>query len=481
MNLVAYIRVSKVGGREGDSFQSPTQQRKAIEAIVSLTPGAHIVAEFEDLDESGSTMDRPGVTQAIAMVENGQADGIVCAYLDRWARNMEALQMIERWTKDGKTFISADERFDAATPQGAFALGMMLLVAKYYRDQITKRWQDAESNAIARGVHVSIPYGYRRGDGVGKDHAKGGTHGQPLVIFEPEAKVVRRIFAERCSGSGASVIADSLNADGVPSPRDGLWTRQSVRALLRVRTYTGAASKGDLVCEDAHEAIISKHDFQQAQTQRAQPKRTNQSLLVGLTRCAGCGYVMGAGSNGRGMRRYNCNRHHAELECPSPTTAGADALEALLSARFLERYGSLEMTGHALSEALRASEDALKGAQAEFTRWRDDTEMREILGDADYREGLRVRKRTVGEAQRANQEAMRQTRSTDISVSPDIWSSLDLTERRELLAAGIDAVVLHRAASTNTPLDDRTIILWAGELEHDGTRSGLTAAVRQLP
>jgi len=66
MDLVAYIRVSKVGDREGDSFQSPREQRRAIEAIAALTPGARIIGEFEDLDESGGTMDRPGVQRAIS-------------------------------------------------------------------------------------------------------------------------------------------------------------------------------------------------------------------------------------------------------------------------------------------------------------------------------------------------------------------------------------------------------------------------------
>ena len=33
MDLVAYIRVSQGGEREGDSFQSPDEQRRAIESI----------------------------------------------------------------------------------------------------------------------------------------------------------------------------------------------------------------------------------------------------------------------------------------------------------------------------------------------------------------------------------------------------------------------------------------------------------------
>ena len=114
------------------------------------------------------------------MVESGKVDGVVCAYLDRWARTLEALEMIERWSAEGKIFLSARERFDPTTSQGKFALGMMLLVAKYYRDTITERWQEAAAGAINRGVHAAVPFGYRRSDGNGKAHAKGGTRGAKL-------------------------------------------------------------------------------------------------------------------------------------------------------------------------------------------------------------------------------------------------------------------------------------------------------------
>jgi site-specific DNA recombinase len=279
MDLVAYIRVSKVGGREGDSFQSPDQQRKAINSIVSLTPGARIVDEIEDLNESGGSMDRPGVKRAIELVESGQVDGIVVYSLDRWARTVEALEMIERWASQGKTFISAHERFDPLTPQGKFALGMMLLVAKYYRDQITERWLDAERNAISRGVHVSVPFGYRRSNG----------RGSVLEVVPEQAEVVRRIFAERLAGRANAWIADQLNRDGIKSSTGKRWNRQSVRAIMKSRTYMGEAAKGDAINEKAHTAIVSRSDWHAVQTESKVIRERSKHHLVGLVRCGGLG------------------------------------------------------------------------------------------------------------------------------------------------------------------------------------------------
>ena len=54
-----YVRVSKVGGREGDSFISPQQQRERIEAAAAAAK-ATIVEWHTDLDQSGGNADRPG-------------------------------------------------------------------------------------------------------------------------------------------------------------------------------------------------------------------------------------------------------------------------------------------------------------------------------------------------------------------------------------------------------------------------------------
>ena len=85
------------------------------------------------------------------------------AYLERWARTVDALSMFRRWADEGRWFLSAAEKFHAGTSQGRFALGMMLLVAQFYREQLTERFALSQRHAIARGAFIGpSPFGYRR-------------------------------------------------------------------------------------------------------------------------------------------------------------------------------------------------------------------------------------------------------------------------------------------------------------------------------
>src|SRR6478735_5063185 len=85
--LDGYIRVSRVGGREGDSFVSPQLQRERIEAA-ARNAGAEIVEWHQDLDQSGGNAERPGFVRVLERVEAGETDGVVVAKLDRFARSV---------------------------------------------------------------------------------------------------------------------------------------------------------------------------------------------------------------------------------------------------------------------------------------------------------------------------------------------------------------------------------------------------------
>jgi Resolvase, N terminal domain len=71
--LDGYVRVSRVGRREGDSFVSPQLQRDRIE-VAARNAGAEIVEWHEDLDESGGNAERPGFG-ASPRAGRGEADG----------------------------------------------------------------------------------------------------------------------------------------------------------------------------------------------------------------------------------------------------------------------------------------------------------------------------------------------------------------------------------------------------------------------
>jgi site-specific DNA recombinase len=112
--LDGYVRVSRVGGREGGSFVSPQLQRERIEAA-AWNAGAEIAEWHEDLDESGGNSERPGFVKALERVEAGQTDGIVVAKLDRFARSvLDAQKALRRIDDADGTFISAEDGFDDA-------------------------------------------------------------------------------------------------------------------------------------------------------------------------------------------------------------------------------------------------------------------------------------------------------------------------------------------------------------------------------
>src|SRR3954453_18263297 len=99
--LDGYIRVSRVGGREGERFISPGVQREQIENWIH-TRRASVGEVFEELDESGARGNRPRLGEAIERVERGETAGLVVARLDRFGRSIvDGLKAIQRIQQAG--------------------------------------------------------------------------------------------------------------------------------------------------------------------------------------------------------------------------------------------------------------------------------------------------------------------------------------------------------------------------------------------
>jgi DNA invertase Pin-like site-specific DNA recombinase len=79
---VGVVRVSRVGDRDGEGFVSPAEQRERI-AAASKRDGLAIAEVLEELDVSGGAplAQRPGLRRAVEMVESGEAEVVVVAYL----------------------------------------------------------------------------------------------------------------------------------------------------------------------------------------------------------------------------------------------------------------------------------------------------------------------------------------------------------------------------------------------------------------
>ncbi|HEY2435653.1 MAG TPA: recombinase family protein, partial [Solirubrobacteraceae bacterium] len=118
LDLDAYVRVSKVAGRAGESFISPTVQRERIEAWARLH-GARLTWHEPELDVSGGRMSRPVFDHIMQRVRTGQTGGVIVAKLDRFARTLAgALTVLEEFEQLGATLVSVADNIDLSTPVG---------------------------------------------------------------------------------------------------------------------------------------------------------------------------------------------------------------------------------------------------------------------------------------------------------------------------------------------------------------------------
>jgi len=198
--------VSRVAGRDGESFISPEVQRKKIEAWAELHD-VEILHWWQELDASGAQRDRPMFQLALERCERGETGGIVVAKLDRFARSaVDALEGIKRLNEAGARLVSVEDNFDGSTAMGRFAIGILTLIAELELERIKESWSAAVSSAIERGVYISAtpPAGYSRE--LLADGKKGG-----LVRVESDAAFIAEAFRRRALGESWMRIAEFLS------------------------------------------------------------------------------------------------------------------------------------------------------------------------------------------------------------------------------------------------------------------------------
>ena len=158
MKLDGYIRVSKVGKREGASFISPEVQEEAIQRWADAH-GHQIVKWHPEIDKSaGRGKKRPMFEDMLKRVTSGQSDGIVVWKLSRFGRDaLDAGLAIRRIEDAGGCVESATEG-----TQTKLVRAVLLGIAEDELDRIRDGWANATIRAVERGLWVGrTPIGYR--------------------------------------------------------------------------------------------------------------------------------------------------------------------------------------------------------------------------------------------------------------------------------------------------------------------------------
>ncbi len=461
MRLIGYIRVSRVGGREGPSFISPDVQRRQIEAWASGR--AEIIAWHEDLDVSGGTMRRPALDEAMRSVLAREADGIVVARLDRFARSLlGALDAIAGLDDAGATFVSVAEGLDPTTPAGKMMMRLILVLGEFERDRTRESWAIARGRAVERGIHISskTPAGYRRGD-------------DGRMLADPDAaSAIEAAFVARAGGATWRELGEILEQAGVETSYGGInWTPQSLKALISNRAYLGEARSGEFVNSDAHEPLIDPATFALAQCQAGRAAGgSGGALLSGLVRCAGCSFTMKPDHmrvrNGQKARIYRCRGRFSLGDCEARASVMGRVIEPWVLEQFWARVPDLWVEAVDESAERGEAHRAWEQAERELVAYRD-TES--ALGP-HFRAGLESRRAALEEAE-AHLADLRQASGpidgAELVGLRDSWDGLTVPEQREILAGAIDAVFLRSVGRRNVPIGERAVVLWRGEAPVD--------------
>lgn len=329
-----YLRLSKedgdVAGSETLQSNSIENQKEYIEDYLQSKPEIRVVDFYIDDGYSGVNFDRPDFQRMLQDIKDKKINCVIVKDLSRLGRNyIEVGKYIERlFPFLGVRFIAINDNFDSADDA---ALSNNIIVP--FKNLIN----DAYCRDISIKIRSHLEVKRKRGEFIGAFPVYGYMRGEDknkLIVDPYAAEIVKEIFGMKMDGMSQQAIADELNSLGILSPAEykkeqgsgyktvfqthsrAKWTAVAVLRVLTNEVYMGTLIQGKestpnykvrvrekkpkeewIRVENAHEAIISRTDFElisdilQKDT-RVSTGKSAVSVYSGYLVCADCGCSM---------------------------------------------------------------------------------------------------------------------------------------------------------------------------------------------
>jgi site-specific DNA recombinase len=219
VRVVGYVRVStQEQATEGVSLAAQESKLRAYCAALEL----ELVAVVADAGVSAKSLERPGLTQALALLDSGAAEGLLVCKLDRLTRSVRDLgALLDGYFSARFSLLSVSDSIDTRTAAGRLVLNLLTSVASWEREACAERTSAALRHKVAVGEHVGAP---RLGVAV--------VDGALQEVAEERA-TVERILELRASGLSLRAVAERLAEEGHQTKRGGKWAAATVRLVLR--------------------------------------------------------------------------------------------------------------------------------------------------------------------------------------------------------------------------------------------------------
>jgi site-specific DNA recombinase len=376
MRVCLYQRISTDEDHQPTSLKT---QRERLERYCEAMEDWRIVAAHED-QASGTSLDRPGLQQALDLAREKRIDLLLVYRVDRLSRKVRQLAGLCKELDQLDVILkSATEPFDTGSPAGRMMLQMLGVFAEFEHATIVDRVTAGLERRVREGKWMSgrTPYGYARDRDT-----------KLLMPDEVKAPVVRRIFNLYAEGKlGTTAIARMLDAEAAPSPRKTGWSPNALQRILANPAYRGLVRWNNEMHPGLHEPLVDDETFERAQEilrrrgEDASLRRGNSTdyLLSGLVRCHHCGRAyVGTSAHGRNGRYtyYACSTRYkyGPAKCNGDRLP-KDRLEAAVLAQLAELYRDGHVIEQALADLANATEserpeveEQLASTRAEITR-----------------------------------------------------------------------------------------------------------------
>lgn len=303
VRLAAYCRVSSDSADQLHSFAAQIRYYKDYER---KHPEYKLVDIYADEGLTGTSMEkRDELNRLIRDCKKGKIDRVIVKSVSRFARNTQELLICIRLLKELGVSVHFEEQgIDTDKLNSEMIITFPGMAAQQESESISgnMRWSYKKRMESGEFNCCKPAYGYIMKNG-------------QMVVNEPEATVIRRIFDLYLQGSGKQNIANILNREGISRRYGkGKWHLSTVDYILNNERYMGDAllqksyttetlpfrrkkNHGELpkyYVENSNPPIVSSEIYSSVQElQKARKKLCSKNKniypLSGVIRCPECG------------------------------------------------------------------------------------------------------------------------------------------------------------------------------------------------
>ena len=261
--VAIYIRVSSLDqAREGYSLAA---QERTLRNYCS-EKGFSIYKLYADEGISAKDMvHRPAVQELMTDAEEKKFEVILFWALSRFTRSVSDLyQTVYKLNQLNIDLVSYTEAFDTSTPFGRAIVGILGVFAQLERELTSERVSFALDEKFKQSKYApAFLQGYT-------------SKNDELKIIKREADCVKLCFDAYLKTHNLSETARILKSAGYLGKRGKDFSANSVKVMLRNKTYAGYIKFNGKEKFGSHEGIISADVFEKAQkilTQKYNPRK----------------------------------------------------------------------------------------------------------------------------------------------------------------------------------------------------------------